>query len=213
MGVSPTAFAAPSRKKTLAGFCEVEKQFLILGIYDLRPDRHPHNRVLTGFPMSVRPLAMLAALGLMLGIVPKVEECVQTLVRLEPDAASDAAIAAGRAAPRDEFLAAERSDAVSAVPGLDPYFGSVDKHFRFLILDFGFWIGKAGKRIRRARRSDARLKIRKRRTRRGQDDASIFSDQTPKCLKRNAILTCTRSNRDLYTEESLRGVFSGQHPI
>jgi hypothetical protein len=79
----------------------------------------------------------------MLGIVPEVQQRVQTLVRLEPDAASDAAIAAGRAAPRDEFLAAERSDAVSAVPGLDPYFGSVDKHFRFLILGFGFWIGKS----------------------------------------------------------------------
>ena len=134
MRIAPTAFAAFGCKITLARCGEIKEQLVALGIENLRPDRNPDNRVLTVLSKSVRALAMPAAFGLMLGVVAKVQQRVESLGRLHPDAAADTAVAARRTASRNEFFAAKCRHAIATVAGFYPYFYAVQKHKLGLIV-------------------------------------------------------------------------------
>ena len=57
----------------------------------------------------------------------EIDQGVEVLVGHQPDAAAVAAVAAVRAAERDELLAAEADAAVAAVAGDDLDFGFVDE--------------------------------------------------------------------------------------
>jgi hypothetical protein len=50
------------------------------------------------------------------------------LARFHHNVAAMAAVAAGRSAARDKFLAPERHAAITAVTGFYAYFGFIDKH-------------------------------------------------------------------------------------
>jgi hypothetical protein len=59
--------------------------------------------------------------------VAEIDQGVEVLVGLQPDAAAVAAVAAVRAAQRDELLAAETDAAIAAVAGGDGDFNFVDE--------------------------------------------------------------------------------------
>lgn len=76
---------------------------------------------------------MTAAFGLVFGVVAKVQQRIQTLVSLNKNAASDAAVAAGRAAARYKFFTPKGGHAVSAIAGFNVDLYTVKEHF--LLLD------------------------------------------------------------------------------
>jgi hypothetical protein len=71
---------------------------------------------------------MPAAFGAECVIESELQERIFVDVRRDVDTAAIAAVAAARAAPRDEFLSAEGDATMSAVPGLNCDFGFVDEH-------------------------------------------------------------------------------------
>ena len=70
---------------------------------------------------------MAAAIGLEFAIVAVAQQGVVVRIRFQINAAAMAAVAAGRAAARHEFFAAERDAAVPAVAGLHVDFGFVNE--------------------------------------------------------------------------------------
>ena len=81
-----------------------------------------------GMAGAVRAFAVASAVGFELAIVAIAKKRVVVGIRFEIDAAAVAAIAAGRAAARDVFLAAERDTAVAAVAGFYKDFCFVNEH-------------------------------------------------------------------------------------
>jgi hypothetical protein len=96
----------------------MDQRFAVL-VENLGADRHlQHDR------FAVRAMAVLAhAVGalrrLEVLLVAVVDQRVQPVDHLDDDVAAAAAIAAGGAAELDEFFAAERHAAVTAVAGAD----------------------------------------------------------------------------------------------
>jgi hypothetical protein len=117
MRVAPAAFAAAGREITLARLCKVKEQLVAVGIKDLCTDRDAYQGVGAVLAVPVRSLSVTAAFSFVLRIVAKVEQGVEPLGRLEPDAAADAAVAAGRASAGNEFFTAKGRYAVAAVAG------------------------------------------------------------------------------------------------
>ncbi|MGY3405812.1 hypothetical protein ACVWZV_001925 [Bradyrhizobium sp. GM5.1] len=92
---------------------------LAIFIEDLRADGDlQHDRLAIG-AVAVRARAVLALLGLEVLLVAIVDQRVQPVGDLDDDIAAAATIAAGGAAEFNEFFAAERHAAVSAVAGAD----------------------------------------------------------------------------------------------
>jgi hypothetical protein len=77
--------------------------------------------------VTVRALAVLAALGPEGALVPEVVEGVESRIRERPDRAAVPAVAAGRPASRDELLPAEGDAAIAAVAAFDLDFRGVDE--------------------------------------------------------------------------------------
>lgn len=71
---------------------------------------------------------MAAAIRFEFAIVAVAQKCVVVRIRLEINAAAVAAVASGRTAAGDEFLASKRNATVAAVAGLYQYFCFVNKH-------------------------------------------------------------------------------------
>ena len=97
-------------------------------LVDERADRHGELEVLAVVAGAVRALAVLAAFGVELGMEAVVDERVGVRAGDDVDRAAVAAVAAARAAARDELLAAEREAAASAVAGCDVDVDFVDEH-------------------------------------------------------------------------------------
>src|SRR5436190_19312268 len=128
MGIAPAPLAAFCRQETLIRFCEIKQKFVGFGVEHLRSDRDLHRPRFAVLPGTIRAFAMAAAFCLVLGIISKVEQGVQAFVRLDPDIAADTAVASRGAAAWNEFLAAKRRNAVSAVAGLHLYLGPINEH-------------------------------------------------------------------------------------
>ncbi len=77
---------------------------------------------------AVGAFAVTAAIGFEFAIVAVAQKRVVVRIRFEINAAAVAAVAAGRTAARNEFLASKRNAAVAAVAGLHQYFCFVNKH-------------------------------------------------------------------------------------
>ena len=71
---------------------------------------------------------MAAAIGFEFAVVAIAKQSVVVKVGFEIDAAAIAAVAAGGAAARNVFFAAEGHAAIAAVTGLQEYFGFINKH-------------------------------------------------------------------------------------
>ncbi len=75
---------------------------------------------------------MLAALGLVFGIVAEVQQRVVTLRGFHNDVAAASAVSAGGPSARDELLPAKGHAAITSVTGFDSNFRFIDEHLSFL---------------------------------------------------------------------------------
>src|SRR5215213_257576 len=128
VSIPPAAFTAFRRQKALTGFGEIEEQLIRRRVENLRSDRNFDYQRSAVFPGPVRAFTVPASFCLVFGVVPKVKQGVQTLVRFQKDIATDAAVPARRTAAWDELLAAKGGNTVSAVAGFDVYLYAINKH-------------------------------------------------------------------------------------
>jgi hypothetical protein len=71
---------------------------------------------------------VLAAFGFVLRIEAEVDEGVVALAGFKDNVTAVSAVAAGRAAARNELFAAKGHATITPVTGFDPNFGFIDKH-------------------------------------------------------------------------------------
>ena len=93
---------------------------------------------------AVGAQAMLAALGLVLGVIAEMDEGVVALGGDHDDVAATASVAAGGTAAGDKLFAPEGHAAVTAVAGFDLDFCFIDEHKRPGIRDQGSEISVTG---------------------------------------------------------------------
>ena len=93
-----------------------------------RSYRNFKNDVFALAPGLVRAFAVTPALRFVLGIEAEVHEGVVALAGFHVDVAAFAAIATGRSAARNIFLAPEGNAAVPAAASFNPDFSFVDEH-------------------------------------------------------------------------------------
>jgi hypothetical protein len=74
----------------------------------------------------------MAAFGLMLRIVTKMEQRIQALIGFEPNVTTYAPVTARGPTPGHELLAPKGCDTVSTVSGFDFYFCSIYEHVSIL---------------------------------------------------------------------------------
>src|SRR5690606_25388437 len=125
--VAQAALAALCDQQAVAMLGQVADDLVGLDIGDHGPDRHGDDQIVAGLAVHLPAHAVLPALGAELALVAEVDQGVEVLVRQQPDAAAIAAVAAVRAAQRDEFLAAETDAAVAAVACAYLDFGFVNE--------------------------------------------------------------------------------------
>ena len=94
---------------------------------DHRPDRHPQGQIVATLAIAVGAAAVLAVLRAEHPGKAVLDQRVDVAVGQRPDAAALAAVAAIRAAHRDELLAPERGGAVAALAGDHVDSGFVDE--------------------------------------------------------------------------------------
>ncbi len=125
---APTT-AAVGNHDALIRLAEVVDQLAGLFAPHGGADRHLEHDVLALAAGTVGAFAMPAALGLVLRVVPEVNQGVVPLARLHNDVAAATAVAAGRAALGNELFPAEGHAAITAVTGFYSNSGFIDKHF------------------------------------------------------------------------------------
>src|SRR6478672_11920562 len=119
MRVAEAAIAAFGEHEFLAERGEVVDQRLAILVEYLRAHRHlEHDRLAVG-AMAVLAHAIGALLRLEMLLVAIVDQRVEPIDDLNDHISAAAAIAAGGAAELDEFFAAKRHAAVTAVAGAD----------------------------------------------------------------------------------------------
>ena len=127
MRVAEAAIAAFGQHEFFAERGEVVDQRFAVLVDDLRADRHfQHDRFAVG-PMAVAAHAIDALRSLEVLLIAIVDQRVEPVDHFDDDIAAATAIAAGRTAELDEFFAAERHAAVSAVAGADIDLGFIKK--------------------------------------------------------------------------------------
>ena len=119
MEVAEAALAALGEQRHLFVLREVGDRLAAVLVADLRAHRHAQPDVLGRGAVLVGAAAALAVPCDELALVAVVHQRVDVAVGHRPDAAAATAVAAVRAAPRNELLAPERRRAVAAVAGSD----------------------------------------------------------------------------------------------
>src|SRR5262249_50107413 len=114
----------------LSGLREVAERLARVAIADDGPDRHAKDQVIAACAVSIRPLTVLTALGRIVALVVKVEQCRERGVGFEPHATAGSAVAAIGATPGDELLAAKAHTARAPVSTLHEDVDLVDEHRR-----------------------------------------------------------------------------------
>ncbi len=76
---------------------------------------------------------MLAALGLVLGVVAEMDQRIVALRGFHDDVAAPAAVAARGTAARNELLSPEGHATIAAVTGFDANFCFIDKHRKTIV--------------------------------------------------------------------------------
>jgi hypothetical protein len=111
----------------LALFGQVTQDFTGLSVGDLSSRGDLHVTVLTGSTGAVIAGSILASLGSVNAVIPKVDQSVEVGAGHQVDAPAITAIAAVRPAERDVFFAPETYAAITAVPGFDSDFRFINK--------------------------------------------------------------------------------------
>src|SRR5271165_2741842 len=107
MRVAKAAIAARSDQRPLTGAGKIREQRLIIFRENLRSGRHFQNRVFTRGAGSIGAHPVLAVGSLEMLLIAEIDEGVEIVDALNPNAPAMAAIAAIRAAELNEFLAPE----------------------------------------------------------------------------------------------------------
>ncbi len=128
MLIAATAFAALGNQHALSRHRQVGDSLAGLFVVSERADGNQQVHVRAGMAAAIGALAMAAAIRFEFAIVAVAQKCVVVRIRLEINAAAVAAVASGRTAAGDEFLASKRNATVAAVAGLYQYFCFVNKH-------------------------------------------------------------------------------------
>src|SRR5690606_25986251 len=115
--VALAALPALGDQQALAVSGEVADLLVGFDVDDRGADRHADHAVRPALAAHLLAHAILAALGAELAQVAEVDQRVEALVRDQPHRTAGTAVAAVRAAERDELLAAETHAAVAAVAG------------------------------------------------------------------------------------------------
>jgi len=126
--VATTPTPAFGDDDAFVGFREVVNEFAGLEVVERGADRDLQDGRFAVQACAVGAHAVLPALGLVLGVVAEVNQCVVPLGGFHDDIAPAAAISARGSAARDELLAAKGHAAVTAVASLHTDFCLVDEH-------------------------------------------------------------------------------------
>ena len=128
MLIPPAAVSALRDEDALVGPREVGEDLARFFVPHDRTDGQEDFQIVAPLSMAVGAEAVLAAPGAVMGLMPKGVQRVQRRGRADVHVAAVAPVAAGRAAPRNEFFATERDTPVSAVSGGDHDLGFIDEH-------------------------------------------------------------------------------------
>jgi len=128
MLIAATAAATLRDEDALSGHGEIGDGFARLFVVSERANGNEQGHVRAGMAGAIRAFAVAAAIGFEFAIVTVAKKRVVVGIRFEIDAAAMAAVASGRTAAGNEFLAAKRDAAVAADAGLYQDFCFVNKH-------------------------------------------------------------------------------------
>src|SRR5436190_9266954 len=123
-----SAMPAVSDQKALPGFGEVVKKFIGCLVVNNRAQGNGDLQILAAFPALGASESMLSTVCFEGMVVTELEQRVLLRVGDKIDIAAVAAIAAARAALRDELLPSKGDAAVPAVSGAHRDFGFVNEH-------------------------------------------------------------------------------------
>ena len=126
-GVAAPAPPAARREKGLPLLPQVGQQFAAVGVAQQGAERHPQVQVWRIFAVPVAAGAGAARLGFVVGVALEGREGVQPPVCHEQHVAAAAPMPAVGPAEWNEFLAAERNDAIAAVAGFHVDLDLVEK--------------------------------------------------------------------------------------
>ena len=137
-GIAAAAAPAVGDDDALVGPGKVPDFLAGLLVVDDGADRDFQQNIHAFASGFVRAFAVASALRFVFRVEAEMDERVVALAGFHDDIATLAAVAAGRAAARDEFLPAEGEAAIAAVAGFDSDCGFIDEHWS-LVLVVGRW--------------------------------------------------------------------------
>ncbi len=117
MHVAQAAAATLGHQQAITMLGQVADDFIGGHVDDHGADRHGDDHVFATLAIGLAAHAVLAALRLEDAVMAEVDQGVQVFVGADPHAAARTAVAAVRAAERNELLATEANAAVAAVAG------------------------------------------------------------------------------------------------
>src|SRR5690349_1535902 len=119
MRVALAPSAAARNNYALTSSLQITHQLTRCGVTDNGSDRDIDDAVVTAVPVTVAAHAMLPAAGFVELLVTQIEQCRELRIGNRDDITAVAAVAAARAAARNEFLTTKTDAAAAAVPGDD----------------------------------------------------------------------------------------------
>jgi hypothetical protein len=119
MRVALAPSAAARNNYALTSSLQITHQLTRCGVTDNGSDWDIDDAVVTAVPVTVAAHAMLPAAGFVELLVTQIEQCRELRIGNRDDITAVAAVAAARAAARNEFLTAKTDAAAPAVPGDD----------------------------------------------------------------------------------------------
>jgi len=126
--VAPSAASALGDDDPFVGLGEVVDQFAGFEVVERSADRYLKDNGFAVEAGAIGAHAVLAALGLVLGVEAEVDEGVVALRGFHDDVAAASAVATGGSAPGNKLFAAKGHAAVAAVACFNSDFSFIDKH-------------------------------------------------------------------------------------
>src|SRR6185369_6632439 len=127
-GVAAATAGAPHREHALARRREIADRLAGVAIGDDGAQRHPDDQVVAAGAVTIAALAVGSALGVIVALVPEVEQRGERGIGFEEHGAAIASVAAVGAAAGDELLATEAHAPGAAVAALHEDVDLVDEH-------------------------------------------------------------------------------------
>src|SRR5450432_3586195 len=128
MLIAAPAVSAMRHQHALPGRGQIGDGLSGNSIENHRAEGHQQNHVVARMPGAIRAFAVTPAVGLEFAIVTVAQQSIVVDVGFQENASAVPAVASGRTAARNEFLAPERHASVAAMASLHEYFGFIGKH-------------------------------------------------------------------------------------